>query len=536
DAKEGDKVICSICSRGMRHSEHRAEVVATFGDAQTAVNCAEAVLTLNQITMDFPEYVKSEAEYIDKRGIKKEDFEGRLDLRDEIIFTIDSADTKDIDDAISLKKENDTYHLSVHIADVSHYVTAKSKIDDEAFERGTSIYFADRVVPMLPKQLSNGICSLNPQEDRLAFSCIMTVSKEGKLLTHKFKKTIIRSTVKGVYKEINQILNHNESEEIANKYKQERETLFLMKELCDILSRNKKNRGAPDIETSESYIILDENSKAVDVVARTRGESEVMIEEFMLMANEAAATVAKANQIPFVYRVHEPPSEEKIERLHKALEMLGLPCKEVQFGMPTKVLANLITDAKDKPYFPVINMLVLRSMSKAKYHEVPVGHYGLCLENYAQFTSPIRRYPDLTIHRILTDMVGGMANGKLKEKYTKFAADSARHSTEKELASMRLERDCDDCYKAEYIKTHIGENFNGIISGVAFHGIYVQLENTVEGLVRADTLPEDEFEFDEMFEFKNLKGGKSYRVGDSVKIKVIGADVSAGKIDFLFSE
>lgn len=535
-AKVGDKVRCAITERGESHAEHRIEIVETYGDSQTAVNCAQALLDLNGIMVDFPQEVLAEARAISKRGIKEEDYIGREDLRDEIIFTIDSADTKDIDDAISLKKIGSYYELGVHIADVSHYVKLGSALEKEAYNRGTSIYFADRVVPMLPKELSNDICSLNENVDRLTFSCLMTISEDGQLIDFDFKKSVIRSRVKGVYKEINQILAHTEDETIRQKYAGLYDTLFLMKELANILTHNKIDRGAPEIETSESYIVLGSDGITVDVQPRTRGESEVIIEEFMLMANQAAATAARTKQVPFVYRVHEPPTEDKITTLHTALSALGVPCQDVKVGLPPKVLARLIRQTKGEKIFPIVNTLVLRSMSKAKYYEVPIGHYGLVLENYAQFTSPIRRYPDLTIHRILSDLVKGVPPEKVTAKYEQFVIKSARRSTETELTAMKLERECDDCYKAEYMKFHIGEEFEGIISSVAPQGIYVMLPNTIEGLLKVSNLSVGHYDFDEMFQYKNLTTNQTYRIGDTIKVRCVSVDVSAGNIDFELAE
>lgn len=364
----------------------------------------------------------------------------------------------------------------------------------------------------------------------------MTVDLSGKLVDFEFKKTVIRSKVKGVYSEINQILAHTETNEIKKKYEKLYDSIFTMKELADILTDNKKKRGAPEIETSESKIILDENSVAVDVVPRERGASEVIIEEFMLMANEAAATAARLKEIPFVYRVHEPPSEDKIETLNTLLSALSISTVNVKTGLPSSVLAKILEDSKGKPAQKLINTLVLRSMSKAKYFEQPLGHYGLVLQNYAQFTSPIRRYPDLTIHRILSDVVRDMPLVKLRKKYEKLVVEASRQSTETELSAMRLERDCDDCYKAEYMKAHVGEEFDGIISSVAPQGIYVELQNSVEGLLKTEDMPEGNYQFDELLEMRETLSGKSYRIGDKIKVKCIKADVAQGNVDFSLAE
>lgn len=532
DAKEGDKILCEVSERGESHSGHIAEILTVYGDGQTAVNCAQSILDLNGISQSFPPKVNSEAELMNRRGILPADLEGRTDLRDECIFTIDSAEAKDLDDAVSIRRWKDGYELSVHIADVSHYVRPNSPLDAEAFHRGTSIYFADRVIPMLPPELSNGICSLNPEEDRLTFSCIMQVGTDGQLGDFRFEKSVIRSRVKGIYKEINTLLDHTETEEIRQKYAGLTESIHLMKELADILTENKRRRGAPEIETSESYILLDEHSQAVGIQPRTRGASEVLIEEFMLIANEAAASYARGKGLPFVYRVHEPPTEDKLEMLRNMLEALGISTVKVRPGMPAAVLASFLKEARDKPIYPLVNMTVLRSMSKAKYFEQPIGHYGLVLQNYAQFTSPIRRYPDLSIHRILSDTVKGTKPDQLKKRYTEFVVQSSRQSTETELNAMMLERQCEDCYKAEYMKSHVGEEFDGMISSVASHGLYVELPNSIEGLIRVEDLPAGDYDFDGLIQYKNLLNGKTYRVGDAIRVKCIKTDVSAGNIDF----
>ena len=535
-AEPGDKIRCTIARRGKSHAEHVARVLQSYGDSQTAVHCAEAILDLNGIRSGFPLVVRDEANTLAMRGIRAEDLTNRTDLRHLPIFTIDSADSKDLDDAISIERTETGYLLGVHIADVSHYVRAGRPLDDEAFKRGTSIYFADRVIPMLPKALSNDICSLNPDEDRLAFSCFISLGKDGAMQGYRFEKAVIRSRVKGVYKEVNAILAGNAGEDLLEKYSGLTDSIYLMKELADILTARKRGRGSPEIETSESYIVLDEHNVAVDILPRTRGESEVMIEEFMLTANEAAAAFAKEKKIPFVYRVHEPPLEDKLDNLHDALRALGQPTNDIKPGLPAKALAEALELAKGEPCFPLINVLVLRSMSKAKYFEEPLGHYSLVLENYAQFTSPIRRYPDLTIHRILSDVVEDVDIQKIQEKYHGFVKKSAAQSTATEINAMTLERQCEDCYKAEYMKSRVGEEFDGYISSLAPHGMYVELPNTVEGLIRNEALPEGEYERNEMISLKNLTDGTVYRIGDPIRIKCVASDVSGGKIDFVIAE
>ncbi|MEG1027442.1 MAG: VacB/RNase II family 3'-5' exoribonuclease, partial [Oscillospiraceae bacterium] len=522
DAKIGDKVYCQIVKRGESHSLHRVSIIKSCGSSIIAKNCADALLLGNGISLNFPAEVMAEAVSL-QQEIDQRDTNNRLDLRNDIIFTIDGADTKDIDDAISISKKDDIYTLGVHIAAVSHYVKIDSQIEKEAFKRGTSIYFADRVIPMLPKELSNGICSLNPNVDRLAFSCIMKISKDGELLDYSFKKSVICSKVKGVYTEVNKILDGTETEEIKQKYNGMYDSIFLMKELADILTKNKLMRGSPEIETVESKIMLDQNGKACDVVARTRGSSEVIIEEFMLMANQSAANYAKKMQVPFVYRVHEPPTVEKVENLRNSLAVIGVPTNDVSPSMKTKVLQQLIWDSKESSVGVLVNNLCLRAMSKAKYFEVPLGHYGLVLEDYAQFTSPIRRYPDLTIHRVLSKMCQGVTADKI-QRMKDFVVSSARQSTKTELNAMNMERKCEDFYKAEYMQKFIGDEFEGIITAVTSNGFYVMLDNSVEGLVKADSLPG--FESDGAFKY--ISPNKTYTIGDKVKVKCIGSNVALG--------
>ena len=310
-----------------------------------------------------------------------------------------------------------------------------------------------------------------------------------------------------------------------------------MKELSDILHHNRKLRGAPDIDTAESKLILDENDRIVDIVPRQRGEAEEMIEEFMLTANEAAATLAKKLQIPFVYRVHEYPDGEKLNVLKETLQALGLPAREIKGNVPSKVLSDILDEAKGKPFYPIVSRQVLRSMAKAKYSETPIGHYGLALENYAHFTSPIRRYPDLTIHRILSDVVTQKRSASdIKKRYSEFVGRSANASTEAEISAMKVERDCEDCYKAEYMEDHVGESFDGMITSVTSFGFYVGLPNTVEGLVRIEALPEGQYQYDGLMELKETHTGNAFRVGDAIRVTCSGVDVNAGNIDFVPAE
>ena len=528
---EGDKVMAEITYRGEKHSQHRCEIVSSFGSSLKASACAMSVLEVNNLTPIFPPEVIYEAKQVSDYSKIKTESPNRLDLRDKIIFTIDGADTKDIDDAISVERNEKGFELGVHIADVSYYVTPKSALDNEAFHRGTSVYYASRVIPMLPKELSNGICSLNPQEDRLAFSALISLDNNGHIIDYKFAKTLIRSRVKGVYAEINRILRGEITDELQEKYAEVMATFPAMTELADVLYKNKEIRGAPQLESVESKLIISNEDICVDVVPRTRGRSEEIIEDFMLVANECAARFGIENNLPFVYRIHEYPSDEKIQGLKEGLVKLNIPYN-TNGNLKPQDLKEILEKAKDSSKFMVVNNLVLRSMSKARYSPEPVGHFGLVLDDYAHFTSPIRRYPDLTIHRIMSAFLDGATAEECNTKFQKFVHASADQSTNTELVAMNVERECEDCYKAEYMRSHIGEEYDGIISSATDFGVFVLLENTCEGLIRIEDLGDGEYYYDGSMSLKNMNTGKEYTVGDSIRIKVLDANVNSGKIDF----
>lgn len=527
----GDKVMAEICRAGRRHRDHTVKILFSFGNSQSAECCARAMLAVNGVETEFDDDVKREAKRISAAGVWPDDYKNRLDLRELPIFTIDSAESKDLDDAVSIERTDSGYTLGVHIADVSHYVKGNSPLDKSALDRGTSIYYADQVIPMLPKELSNGICSLNPNEDRLTFSAIMDITKAGKLKSFKFAKSVIRSRVKGVYKEINSILDDTATDEIKEKYAQLIPSIEIMNELADKRIEARKKRGAPEIETSESKIILNDNHICIDVMPRTRGKSEMIIEEFMLLANESAAKLAAEKEIPFVYRVHEQPATEKIETLKDSLRRLNVEVPVFSSIKPVH-MAQILENSKDKECYPIINMLTLRSMAKAKYQVEPIGHFGLALDDYAHFTSPIRRYPDLAIHRILSDLIETDDTQWLQKRYAGFVQKASEHSTAMEIRAIKIERECEDCYKAEYMQNHIGDEFEGIISSVTEFGFYVELQNTIEGLVHINTLPEGYYEFDGYFSIKDEYSSNSYSAGDKVKVICAKADVNSGKIDF----
>ena len=532
-AKDGDKVAVEILNRGNRQEDHRVGVAMRFGSSDEAKRGAKALLYAKDIRTRFPDKVRDEAKKFEGAEVSEKDCEGRMDLRALPIFTIDSAETKDIDDAISLTRTSDGgFELGVHIADVSNYVKPGTELDNEAFSRATSVYYADQVVPMLPKALSNGICSLNENELRLAFSCLMRLDKEGNLTDYRFVKSIIRSRVKGVYSEINALLAGTADAEIKAKYADVIDQLPAMKELYGHRARLRKERGCMDIESGEVKLILDENGRCIDVKKRTSGESESMIEEFMLLANQCAAHFARVKQIPFVYRVHEEPNAEKLERLHALLQACGINDHFAKDVPTPKELSAILEGVRGTPYEQIINTGMLRCMSKALYEEKPKGHYGLVLKDYAHFTSPIRRYPDLAIHRIMTDLLKGTEKETMILRYTDFAERASKQSSEREVIAMQIERKAEDCYKAEYARRHLGECYEGTISGVTQRGLFIELDNGVEGFVPASSLTPSGTSLTEGVRLTDPASGKTWSLGDKMMITIVRADVNLGKIDF----
>lgn len=526
----GEKVIASVAERGTRHSEHAVRITASLGSADSAKACAQALVAVSGVPFEFPPDVLAEADRLEAAGISEADLNGRLDLRDskDVIFTIDGYDAKDLDDAVSISKTESGYRLGVHIADVSHYVRPDSALDREAINRGTSIYYADQVIPMLPKALSNGICSLHPDVDRLAFSALMKLDADGELVSWEFRKTVIRSRVKGVYREVNAILKESADEAIRQKYEAVMPALFLLNELREKRLAARKRRGAPSLETEESAFLLDENGVCTGVQPRTRAEGEELIEECMLLANEAAARTAKQNHLPFVYRVHALPPDEKAARLTEALDRLEIPHPSLEKPRAADY-AKILENVAEHPLKLTVHQMVLRSMSKADYETEPVGHFGLALADYTHFTSPIRRYPDLAIHRILSAYLAGQ---DLK-KANAFAHDAAAAGTMTEQRAMQLERDCDDRYCAEYMSAHIGEEFDGTVSGLTDFGIYVVLPNTAEGLISVDALEPDEYVYDGFFTMRGNRTGAVYTIGMPMRVKCVRASVGSGHIDFV---
>lgn len=529
DVEPGERAAALLSRRADNHEDHRVEIVRVFGSGESAKDCARSILYSQDLQKQFPPEVLKEAQSLENFEIPAVELVERLDLRDWDIFTIDGASTKDIDDAISLETTDKGWRLGVHIADVSWFVAAHSELDREAYRRGTSVYYADDVIPMLPKELSNGVCSLNEGVDRLAFSCLMELDKQGGLQSYRFVKTIIHSRVKGVYTELNQLLAGEADQTIQQKYTMVLPQLVEMQKLHQVLNARRKKRGGMEIESGESKLLLDEQGKCIGVCKAQRGQTEEMIESFMLMANTCAAIEGKSKGLPFVYRVHTAPDEERIERLKTMLKAAGVNVSLSDQPSPLE-FSRLLDKTKGTGLERAVHTAVLRAMSKAKYEPLPKGHFSLALEDYAHFTSPIRRYPDLAIHRILSAALEGHKN--LDKRFGQFAEKASLQSSQRELVAMQTERTIEDCYKAEYMKTKVGQVFDGVVSGVTNHGLYVELPDTVEGLVhitrlsRGEPIVVDGIAIDDPFT------GRNWHLGDAVKVKCIAASVSTGKIDF----
>ena len=535
-AKDGDKVLLQPKCDG-RGEWRTAEVKTVFGSGDRARVCADAIIERCGIPTEFPEAVLWEAAAIGNLPVTQEDIDCRLDLRDEPVFTIDSADAKDLDDAISVLKTEDGYSLGVHIADVSHYVKAGSAIDREAFQRGTSVYFADRVIPMLPENLSNGVCSLNAGADKLTFSALIDFDSEGNILDFLFSKTVIHSKVRGVYAEVNEILAGTASKELLRKYEPVMESLTAAKELADVLERNGQRRGELDLSSDETTFVLDENGVCVDLLPRTTGQAEALIEQMMVSANICAAKAALQAEIPFLYRIHERPSADRVIELTELLDRLGIPCGELKKGTPTAAdFSAVLERVKDGPRGSLVNQRILRTMEKARYADKELGHFGLALPEYSHFTSPIRRYPDTSIHRILSDLVTGVDKKIIAKRYRVFAGESAAESSKNEIRAVTGERAAEDCYTAEYMKSHLGERHVGIISGVTPRGIFVKLKNNAEGFVSLNDFENADFEFDGEITHHDLRTGRVLMMGEEIGIIVAGADVATGRIDFVPQE
>ena len=530
-AKNGDKVMASL-EQDYRGDWAYASVKKVFGSGRTARVCADAIVEQYSIPHVFPQEVLDEAERVGNEPISDEEYAKRLDLRGEPIFTIDSKDAKDLDDAISVKRTDFGYTLGVHIADVSHYVKEGSAIDEEAINRGTSVYFADRVIPMLPEVLSNGACSLNAGADKLAFSALIELDKEGHITKYDFKKTIINSKVRGVYSEVNEILDGMASEEILNKYAPVMESLMSAKELADILKANSAARGTMELDSGESKFILDENGICIDIMPRVSGEAEQLIEQMMVTANIAAAKFSLDHKLPFLYRVHGTPDPKRVEELVTLLQLVGVPCKEIVKPNPeTQDFAAILDRVRGLPCETLVSQRLLRTMEKARYSTEETGHFGLALSDYSHYTSPIRRYPDTSIHRVLSAFVEGMPAEEVRRRYAQFCETSAAESSRNEIRALIAERDAEDCYMAEYMSQHIGEHFEGTVSGVTMRGVFVRLENSVEGFVSLDAFEGEDFVYDGLITQRSPK--RELTIGTPLPIIVASAYVATGKVDFV---
>ncbi|MCL2488801.1 MAG: VacB/RNase II family 3'-5' exoribonuclease, partial [Oscillospiraceae bacterium] len=529
-AKPGDKVGFTVSHSGRGEwPDLQASIDIIYGDSGSARVCTDAIIAGSGIPATFNEEALREAERSAARPVTAEEIALREDLRDRLILTIDGEDARDLDDAISLWEQDGRQVLGVHIADVSRYVAFNSVLEQEARERGTSLYFADRVIPMLPPALSNGVCSLNPGEDKLTFSAFLTYDGDGQCVDFRLAKTVIRTALRGIYSELNMLFAGQPDEPLRHKYQPAAEMLEKMRKLADSLRQQAAARYTLEVNSRETGFVIDAEGRPVEILPRFPGEAEELIEMFMIAANQQAAALAKREQLPFVYRVHDQPDPGRVAALLESAAALGyLPKQKTEVSL--RLFRELSGLVKDTPHERMFGDAMLRSMAKARYAPLPLGHFGLALEDYCHFTSPIRRFPDLAIHRILSDWVEKKT--EMSGRYDEFVSDAARQSSLCELRAMKLERDCSDCYKAEYIRDHLGEVFDGVISSVVFFGIYVELPNTVEGLIRTDNLPGGPLSFDSVASFRDRQGTVKYATGDSITIRVESADVSNGQIDF----
>lgn len=525
---EGHKVIISIIKE-IGNRTFLGKVEKIIGHKNDPGVDILTIAAKHSIETEFSEEVKRELKNIPDE-VCENDLIGRTDLTKEMIFTIDGDDTKDIDDAISVKRDGKNYVLGVHIADVSNYVKVGSALYDSAFSRGTSSYLADTVIPMIPHQLSNGICSLNPEVIRLTLSCIMTIDNNGKVISYDIFPSYIKSRKQMTYKNVNKILDENI---IPEGYGEFADTLKLMHELSKILRQEKINRGYIDFGIDEAKVIQDENGKAIDIVKRVQGTGEKLIEDFMIAANETVATHISNMDLPFIYRVHDLPNAEKIEDFSNLIKQMGYQIHTNLSKITPVTMQKLLNEFRDKDKFVILSDMLLRSMKKAIYSTNNIGHFGLASKNYTHFTSPIRRFPDLTVHRLLrTYLFENRIDMETINFNAKYLIDVAEHSSETEVNSVEAERDVLDMKMAEYMESHIGEEYEGIISGVTNFGMFVELDNLIEGLVHISTLDGFYTYVPEMLSLISANKKNKYRIGDKVKIIVTNANKNQGIIDF----
>ncbi len=532
-AKDGMKVVAEITRYpDGKRDDCAGRITEVLGEAGDKGVDITAIVRAMEIRDVFPPQVLEEADRLAQQ-VLAEQLQGRTDWRGIPTVTIDGDDSKDFDDAVSLQAlDNGLLRLGVHIADVSEYVRRGSALDREAFERGTSVYLLDRVIPMLPEALSNGICSLNPQVDRLALTCVMDLNDQGDVVDFKVEESVIRSTQRMTYHDVNRILEENDAG-LCEKYAPLVPMFRQMEQAAQWLQGRRKRRGALELDIPEPQIVLDEQGHAVDVVIHERGVSNRMIEEFMLVANETVAGWLDGMGIPAVYRVHEQPDPEKMQDLDAFVQPFGYRIKGLNKGVTPKNLQQLLERMEGQSCAAVVNRVMLRSLQKARYAPQNLGHFGLAATDYCHFTSPIRRYPDLTVHRSVKAVLRGMADGRWVEEAAASMPAIALESSEKEAAAVKAEREVDDLKMAEYMSAHVGEHFEGVISGVTEFGIFVELPNTVEGLVRLATMEDDYYDFNEKaYALIGRRTGKQYHLGDTVKVIVAKADVVSRQIDF----
>lgn len=531
EAEDGDKVLAEIKDHGNKRRSPEGKIIEILGKPGECGVDVLCVAKSYELPMEFPEKVAKQAERI-KETLNEGDFYGREDLRDVVMVTIDGEDAKDLDDAVSLTKEEDLYHLGVHIADVSNYVQYNSALDKEALKRGTSVYLADRVIPMLPKKLSNGICSLNAGEDRLALSCLMDIDKKGRVVSHRIVESVIHVKERMSYTNVKKILLQ-EDEELAKRYEELLPMFFQMKELSELLRNRRKKRGAIDFDFPESKLVLDEKGKVVDIYPYEQNIATRLIEDFMLAANETVAEEYCMLGLPFVYRTHENPDMEKMETVLEMVHQAGIKVKKGKETISPKEVQKILKELEGMECEPFFARLILRSMKQAKYTVKDTGHFGLAAKYYCHFTSPIRRYPDLQIHRIIKETLRGKMTEAKIQHYKGILEEVARQSSAMERRAEEVERETIKMKKAEYMKQHIGEAFEGTVSGVTEWGFYVELDNTVEGLVHVNSLTDDYYTFDkDRYCLVGDMTGRAYRMGQRVKVWVENADENTKTVDF----
>lgn len=537
DAKNGQKVYVKITKYPTGNKNPEGKITEVLGYPGEKGLDVLSIAYSHGIRMEFSKKVLKDAKYLEDE-VSEDELEGRLDLRDKYIFTIDGADAKDLDDAISIEKlDNGNYYLGVHIADVTHYVKENSPIDNEARKRGTSVYLIDRVIPMLPKELSNGICSLHPDVDRLTLSVFMEVDKNGGVKSSNIVESVINSKARLIYDDVSNYLE-NGDDYLVKRYGEELTTqLDNARELMEILNRKRESKGAIDFDFAEGKIYLDKDAKVIDIKKEDRRVANRLIEEFMILANETVSETYFWMDVPFLYRIHEYPDEEKLNEFTNFARGLGYSIKLTQNEIHPRELQNLIRDVKGKKEEAVVSRMMLRSLKKARYSNVQDFHFGLASEYYSHFTSPIRRYPDLQIHRIIKENLNGKLNEGRIEHYSGILKEVADSSSVAERTAQEAERDVEKVKKAEYMEDHIGEQFEGIVSGITGFGIFVELPNTVEGLISYNILDDDFYIYDpEKMKAIGEKEGKEFNLGDKLIIEVINADAEKAIVDFKLVE